>query len=378
MNRLVRLGASAPWGLVGMVAMVALGEWAFARCEMDVLLPEHWDWRHTGKAARTAAKGADLLCFGDSLMKASVLPAVLEARTGRTAYNLAVPMGPAPTSYFLFRRALRAGARPSAVLIDATPFLLRYPPDSSQMLRRWPDLLRPVEVLDLAWSARSPTLLARVALARLIPSLRARHEVRSVVTSALQGRASNMRFLTARFLRNVRVNRGASALEEMPEPILDTGPASDWIFENFWPDPVNVAYLDRFLDLAAARGVPAFLVIPPPSVGAERLAEQNGFDAVHTQFVRSLQARHPGLTVLDGRRSGYGPALYFTDPVHLNHVGARAFSEDVSAVVARALDGRDLPRWLDLPRYRARPETVPIEDLGESGMALIYRGAVRR
>jgi hypothetical protein len=367
-----------PWGLVGMLVLVWLGERALTRSEMSFLPPDYWDWRQTGKMARTEAGGAEVLCFGDSLVKSGVLTPVLEARLGRRAYNLAVPMGSGPTSYFLFRRALRSGARPSAVLIDAVPFVLNISPNEPRSLRRWPELLRPDELLDLAWATRAPTLFARVALAGLIPSLRDRDEIRAAVPVLFRGEPLRHAFLAAQYLRNMRVNRGATAMETGPRGSPDLGPASEWIFQRFAPDPVNVAYLDRLLDLAARRKVPVFLVVPPPSTRAQVYAEGNGFDSAHTRFLQSLQARHPGLTVLDGRRSGYGPSLHFMDPLHLNHVGASAFTDDVSATLARALEGRPVPRWVNLPPYRARPETMEVEDLGESALAITNPANVRR
>ena len=369
---------AAPWGLVGMLALIALSEWAFTRVEMDVLLPEHWDWRNTGRAARSAAK-ADVLCFGDSLMKFSVLPTVVEARTGRTAYNLAVPMGQPPSSYYLLRRALAAGARPSAVLIDAAPFLLRMDPRGPRHLRLWPELLTPAELLDLASAARDPDVFAQGIVAKLLPTFRARQEIRAEVLVALKGEPSTRRFQAAQFARNARVNRGANAMLAPPGGPPDVDHASRSLFEGFACDPLNAAYLDRFLELAGRHGVPAFLVLTPPSEQAQRYAEGSGFDAAHTAFVESLCRRYPRLTVLDGRRSRYGNALYFMDPVHLNHRGSTVFSDDVAAALDRALTtGGDAPRRVDLPPYRQRPDAIDVEDVAESAVALTNRGSVRR
>ncbi len=363
-----RRGA-APWGLLGMLALVALGEWAFTRHEMDVLAPWHWDWRHTGKAARTQAPESEILCFGDSLVKFGVLPAVVEARTGRRTYNLAVALGQTPSSYFLLRRALRAGSRPSALLVDATPHLLRESPRAPQHLRQWPEMLGTAEMLDLAWTARDPDFLAAMAVAKLLPSLRARQEVRGAVLDALRGGPSRRRFLAAQFWRNTRVNRGANAMPGGP-PNVDCAGACRTLYSHFGCDPVNAAYLDRFLALADARGIPVFWVITPLSTEMQQLCERSGFDAAHTAFVEGLRRRFPNLTVLDGRRSRYGQSLHTDDPVHLNHLGASAFTADLAPFLARFLTGGDTPRWVSLPPYHARPEPIPIEDVDESGLAL--------
>ena len=74
------------------------------------------------QSAVQAASGpegrADILCFGDSLVKLGILPRVLEARLGSSAYNLAVLGGQAPGSYFLLRRVLEHGHRPRAAFAE--------------------------------------------------------------------------------------------------------------------------------------------------------------------------------------------------------------------------------------------------------------------
>lgn len=370
-----RRGA-APWGLVGMLALVVLGEWTFTRHEMDVIAPWHWDWRNTGKAARSEAPKAEVLCFGDSLVKFGVLPAVVEGRTGLKTYNLAVAVGQPPSSYFLLRRALTAGARPSALLVDATPHLLRASPRAPHHLRQWPELLGPSEMLDLAWTARDPDFFAAMAAAKLLPSLRARQEIRAAVLDALRGDASRRRFLAAQFWRNTRVNRGANAMSGSATNV-DFAAVCRTLYSRFGCDPVNAAYLDRFLALAAERGIPVFWVVTPLSTELQQLCERSGFDAAHTAFLEDLRRRFPTLTVLDGRCSRYGQAVHTDDPVHLNHVGASAFTSDLAPFLARSLAGGDVPRWVALPPYRARPESIPIEDVNESGLAL-RKTAVRR
>src|SRR5262245_43362888 len=131
---------AVPWGLIGTIALVVLCERWFARVEPVVKRFQFENWRLAGRAARGEAVRARVLFFGDSLMQYAAQPRVIEARTGWTAYNLAVAGGHTPTSYFLLRRALRAGARPSAVVVDAVPFGLDRAPDSLPIVRQWPDL----------------------------------------------------------------------------------------------------------------------------------------------------------------------------------------------------------------------------------------------
>ena len=109
---------AVPWGLVGMISLMTIVEGYIGRNDLDFRHPWGWDWKQTVRAIGREARGCEVLCFGDSLVKYGVVPRVLEARLGRRAYNLAVANGQAPTAYFLLRRALEAGARPAAVLID--------------------------------------------------------------------------------------------------------------------------------------------------------------------------------------------------------------------------------------------------------------------
>src|SRR5439155_15786023 len=116
--------------------------------------------------------------------------------------------------------------------------------------------------------------------------------------------------------------------------------------------PLNAGYVRRFLSLAARHGISVYWVIPPmtPEVHARR--EREGQEALYTRFVRETQAQFPNVTVLDGRRSGYGLSVH-TDPLHLDHQGALAFSLDVADLMARRPPGRSpIPQWVDLPAYR--------------------------
>jgi hypothetical protein len=144
-------------------------------------------------------------------------------------------------------------------------------------------------------------------------------------------------------------------------------------------DPVTVAYVRRLLRLAESQGVATFWLLPPLSPGVRDVLGGRGVDSPYTTFVRSLQAEFPGLTVVDGRHSDYGPEL-FIDAVHLNRRGASVLSADLGDVLARHV-GRPPSgvRWIELPTFRELPERAPIEDLNGSLIALdLRRGAVSR
>src|SRR3954468_14498703 len=93
-----------PWGLIGMLGLIAAVERSVASRAFELTAnPMFLDWRESGRAARAEAARAQVLALGDSLVALGVQPRILEARFGRSAYNLAVPGAPAPASYFLLK-----------------------------------------------------------------------------------------------------------------------------------------------------------------------------------------------------------------------------------------------------------------------------------
>src|SRR5262249_35519035 len=107
-----------PWGLLGMVGLIIAVESFVARHDLDFTPWGSAAWSASPEAARREAPSCEVLCFGDSLVKLGVLPRVIEGVTGKRAYNLSICAAQAPASYFLLRRGLEAGAKPSAILVD--------------------------------------------------------------------------------------------------------------------------------------------------------------------------------------------------------------------------------------------------------------------
>ena len=89
--------------------------------------------------------------------------------------------------------------------------------------------------------------------------------------------------------------------------------------------PENVAGVRAFLALAAEHGVRVYWVLPPTLPRFQAMLVESGFDASHEAFVRSWQARFPGVVVLDGRRAVADPNAYH-DQTHLGVPGAYAHS----------------------------------------------------
>ncbi len=167
-----------------MVLLLGVVESIVAHHEPGFASSGPWDWHQASKRAERAARTCDVLCFGDSQLKLGVVPGVIEERTGRRAFNLALIGGQMPAATVLLRRALDAGARPSAVVLETLPPLLSAGVDRND--RQWPELLDLSECVELARTEADPSLFARLALAGALPSVRARHDVRAAIRSALE------------------------------------------------------------------------------------------------------------------------------------------------------------------------------------------------
>ena len=355
----------APRGLLGMLALVALVEALIVRAEPAINGVEPWDWRATGRAAASspAVRAASVLCLGDSLVKLGVDPKALASGlgAGRSAYGLALCAGRAPASDFLLRRALAAGARPRAIVVDFNDSFLAEPPETT--LRLYSELLRPVEAVELAGAMGRPDFASAVFAFQALPSARNRFEVRRAVLDLLAGSAdfAGKRAAVGRLRRNWRAHDGGQATPRNPHP-LPADPAA-WAGggPSAWrPDPTNAAYLDAFLARAEAHGIPVFWLLPPLHPGFAARRAELGTDAPVDAFVARALARFPGLTVVDGRRAGYDPSV-FVDMAHLDRDGSARLTRDLAAAVAGALARCDGPRVVALPDAGAPAGRVAAE-----------------
>jgi hypothetical protein len=368
-----------PWGLLGMALLVVGVEVFVSRHDAFTSLAaaEH---RFADQVAREA-QPFEILCFGDSQNKDGFLPRVFEAQLRKRTINLSIPGSPSPSSYFLLRRALESGARPSAVLVDYHSWLLQV--DPRQRTAAFAELCTLRDCLELARTAQDACFFGNLVVARLVPSVRARDEIRANVRAALEGEPpSPLQRMVAPARRNWLVNGGAQAMPRNPKVLK---------IEKFWDEnasfperwncvPLNDMYIKKFLRLAAAERIPVFFLIPPrhPRVQANR--EKLGLDALYTQFVRQATAPFPNVTVIDARRASFDPSV-FIDSSHFDRQGASDFSAAVAVVVADRLGSSDRQRldWVHLPRHQMRPEPEAIEDLTQSEVALLATsGGLRR
>jgi hypothetical protein len=374
-----------------MLALVAYAERWEARHATRFSTIDTVAWARVGASVGEASRSR-VVCFGDSLVRFGVLPQVIEHRLGLPAYNLALPKGQAPGDYFLLRRVLRAGGRPAAVVVDIE-MLADDPLDDH---RRWQELLTLGETAGLAWAVGDGRFLAESALARVLPSLRTRHDVRAGVLAALGGRARDAVDALPVYLRNWKRNRGAQPMTPRDDP-PGTDPRTSEIRSagyrpGFWAcHGVNAAYFVRFLQLAGSRGVPVFCVLPPIHPEVQALRDRYGRDADLTRYVRGLSRWFPNLTVVDGRHAGY-PAEAVADMTHLSRPGAVAFSDALAGVIGERLERRKAraasragqappaERWVELPRWRAGAAAdveavVAVEDVAQTVLALAKRAA---
>ena len=355
-----------PAGLVGALALVALVEATLACQSPRFSDTATLSWTLSLEAIPREAGRCEVACLGDSLVKLGVIPEVVRVGSGRSTYNFAMAQAPAPATYFLLRRLVDAGGRPSAIVVDFKPSILAGKPRSA--LRHWQATLGVGECLDLAKEARSGGLLVEILLGRLLPSYRDRLEIRESIRSALRGESPPTLATNRLASRNWGINKGAhlnsprSRFSGVVAPEIHKRLLTD----GWKANRINEHYVDRTLALAESRGIPVFWLIPPLSPPLQARRERSGADSAYVALVRSMQAKHPGVTVVDGRHSGYDDST-FVDHNHLNGRGAISLSRDLATIL-----GRPGPRtaWVELPPFADRPGSFPVEDVDQSRVAL--------
>jgi hypothetical protein len=216
-------------------------------------------------------------------------------------------------------------------------------------------------------------------LATSLPSYRSRDGIRLSVTAALAGGLPPEPQALLLHRRNWETNGGAQVMPPRADPPGVDPRRLELERSGYRPTawtchPVNALYAERFLNFAAAHGVPVFWLLPPyhPEVDARR--QRYGWYEQYAAYLRGLQQRHPNLTVVDSRGSGY-PAEVLADMTHLSRPGAVAYSDALGRLLAdRLATPRPAPRWVALPRFdpiAAEPVVAAgVEDFTQSARAL--------
>jgi hypothetical protein len=356
-----------------MVALVVAVESSIAADWLRLTEPSALAWPLSAAAATGEARGAKVLCFGDSLVKHGILPEVLEARLGVPAYNLALPASTAPAQYYLLRRALRAGAAPRAIVVDYMPGLLTGTPPFG--MPYWAGIVGPRDVAELAWSWPGRDFVAELLSHWLLPSYQSRHQIRESIAAAVRGRMTRTLENNLMLRRNWRIHRGAQFTQD--NAIWDGIPTEAehdrHLSTRFWCHPLNKKYIHKFLGLAESRGIRVYWVLPPVTPEIQRRRNESGADEKYSGFARAVAAGHPGVVILDARPSGYDHTR-FVDPIHLTGKGALTLSADVAEAIAHAG-----PRWVTLPPYRDRTPGRPFEEVEQSRTEVLAgRETIRR
>ena len=355
-----------------MLALVVAIEWSHAWQRLDVPNVSD-DWIRNHRIVAADAREYDLLCLGDSAIKFGVAPTVIEHRTGRRCYNLAILAGSPVTSYYLLRQALDAGARPSTIVIESLPHVLELDPRQRSQ-KRWPRLLEFADAIELSLTLGDPGLLGPYAIDRLLLTSRERETLRTGITTALGGASAIRQGFFAMHERNWNVNQGAMILQNLnnvgdPEIEYRANFARPWSAH-----PVNASYTAKLLDLAQSRGIRVAWLLPPMDPEVQALCDRRGQDARFAQFVRRMAGSRANVVVVDARRTRF-ERTQFVDWAHLNGKGALVLSDALAEVLARPLEG---PRWVDLPLAPHPSQDLVLEDMDQSRIAVTEGQSVRR
>jgi hypothetical protein len=329
-----------PWGFVAAAAAVVAVESAVARRGDDLASYQALAVRFAARAAAGEARGCETLALGDSAVKFGFDPSAMSRALGTSAYNLAAPGTPPPVADAILARALRAGARPKAVVVGFLTLAGNPRVSAGDMA----EILGPSDCLTLARACRDPSLFAELAAPALLPSVRYRHTLRGRAAASLAGDTS----LSPSAGWKSLWSRGLGA--ELREP---GGPAprdaDPGRFETAWQ--VHGGYEQAFRRLAArasAHGARVFWLVPPLEPSTQARRDSLGLDAPHTRNFLTLLARMPGVVVLDARRAGLSSADFF-DPCHLNAAGADRLTSLIAASVRDHLSSPPSDeRWVTL------------------------------
>jgi hypothetical protein len=285
----------------------------------------------------------------------------------------------------LLRRAIESGARPSVVLVEFHPLSMNG--DAWHTAAFWPDLLDTRETIELASSMRDARFFAAMTLARALPSLKDRHELRNAIVAALRGEPRTARLSVLALMRNLNKNRGSMIVPPLAEAGNRALPAEDIATASVaWScNAFNERYVRDFLALARAHGTAVVWLLPPVSPALQDLRDRSGRDAAYKAFVAGWLAREPRLVVVDGTRAGLD-SRHFIDGQHLNRDGAALWTRAIETTFREVARGEAVERrWVRASTSydKFAPGGRALEDYGDSYRAIqrtaqLPRAEVRR
>jgi hypothetical protein len=370
-------GCRAGWpaGFIGALALILVLDGIVARISIGLTQPSRLasSWEAALQASRKPEARAQILCFGDSLIKLGIVPRILEARLGQSAYNFAVLGGQPPTSDVLLRRILDQRQSPRAVVVNFSPLLLGLDPRVN--VAWWAGLIPASDRIELAVRSRDPRLALALVLHGTIASLSSRGGFRAALgLGATESEERDEADLLNAMVRNWDRNRGAQVAPRPFVPIEGSLPrpsdASAWKWQ---PQRLHAEFVVRFLTLARGRGIPVYWIMPPAEAVWLERNERVGTVVAYRLYVRDLVSRFPMLTVLDMQYAGWDRAM-FRDPIHLNRDGAIRLTVAVADAIAKAGAGQDIARrWMRLKDVNAvapRMYDDLVEDLDQSRLAV--------
>lgn len=383
-GRLANIRRRIPSGLIGSMLLVVAVERSFGPTIADLMSETVDCWRYSATSARTIATRCEILGFGDSLMKFGFQPRVIEARTGRSAFNLAVYGGPPSQDFLSLQRVIMAGGKPTALVVGFQA--IHFGKEPRFHAREFAEAISASEAFQLAWTSSDPGLFGWLTVDRLLSSARARYEIRSRIVASLAGEnRSDPGLVRAIFRRNWMMSRGAHVQSE--DPRAPTGMAAvaralelyPWTMNPPSPDAVELQYIRKFLDLALERRIPVFWVIPPMLPEIRDRMEEIGLATITTNLAAQMRAEYSNVVVIDGRASKYDASAFCADAVHLNSKGANAMSRDLAIVIRRHFaEPKNQPAVVALPEYHAGDPEVGLEDFAHSSKVVTEGRQVRR
>lgn len=375
-----------PAGFVGMLALMTFAEAGIVRAGREIGTLTSADWRRDRQAATSGAvTGAEILCLGDSQVKTGVAPTALEARLDRPVFNLAAMGSPTPASYFLLRRALDAGARPRAIILDAHEAQL-WGATYRNYVAAWAELVGPAEAFRLARDDGDLGFFG-LFVVHLLPSVRFRLDLRKSVVGGIAERPQDPEVpWDAVVARHYKRNSGALLFQSThakdgPDPFPNgvIPPSDAELFYRTGPmaRAANLIYLDRLLALTKSRGIPVFFLIAPLHPGVLAVRERAGLDGQYEGLIRKIHDKYDHVTVVDARHAGFSHGA-FVDVCHLNFEGATALSNGLAEVIASRLDDQSRSdRWVALHRFVEPSAQLAVESLAESQSAVSWQSTLR-